>query len=360
MSEKSRSKRESKPKPSKKTAGKRRAPPAQRAHPTATPEQNECCSNEDEARPFRSRFRILTAFALGDALGSRFEQQVEGPHPSLLARGGQRLSLFDSPTGRTLDRARPTDDTVLMLGFAKHLLPFQSAAAEPPPYSGNLYRLVADPNERSRGWGGSLARAAEQRAPVISGGCGALMRVAPLAFWATSATPDTMWRIIATQVAATHLGVEHVVWSWIYVQVLADAMMYFTSDNRVNASRFRHRLRCLKHEVLTHYLVEDGCNASLRDVLFRAPKGSVSNVSVMAHSVFDCIERLLENDERLLSLNDVATEAVLLGGDCDTRAALVCPFFAQLDGTFDGLEFLEELSTIESDMLAAAGARGPL
>ncbi len=302
----------------------------------------------------RGRERILTAFALGDALGSRFETQEDEIHPAMKRRGGRSLSLFDGPTGPTAHPAGFTDDTVLTKAFAEHIIAFVRSTgggiAQCPPFEGALYdAVIVNP---SRGWGGSIKRASELRGPVISGGCGSMMRCAPLAFFAHSERMENpLWGAIAKHVASTHLGVEHVVWSWIYVMLLGDIM---TLPRRMSSCVVRHRFRAqltrLKNRVLDEFLIDDR-TSTIRDWLRHPPKASVSNISVMGHSVFQTIEDLLADGSRVYTLNDVATECVLRGGDCDTRAALVCPFFAELDSEdFPRLEGFEELSKLELEL----------
>lgn len=309
----------------------------------------------------RSRRQILSAFALGDALGARFEQNQHEAHPALRAIGRRSLSLFDSPSGPTSQPAPVTDDTILTMGLAKHLLEIVSENKSCViPYE-PWQDIEKNPN---RGWGGSIKKADEQSGPVISSGCGSLMRCAPIAMLGEHYRDEDVrgrffWRVVNAQVSTTHLGFEHVAWSWIYVMLLHKRITTSLEGGILTVFDFRRELQKLKNKVLNDY-VTDGYKMEVCELLSEKPEGSPSNISVMAHSVFETIEQLLSTSyPEIKTLNDVATEAILRGGDCDTRAALVCAFFADLPSPdFEFLEMGHQLIVLETRLEAATKKLG--
>lgn len=311
----------------------------------------------EQMRWARDRKQIISAFALGDALGSRFEQDRHEVHPALRAIGRRTISLFDSPNGQTPSPATVTDDTILTMGMAKHLL---ELCAKNEPCT-RPYEPWADIEQNPhRGWGGTIKKALEHEGPVLSSGCGSLMRCAPIAllgdrYQSAEHRARFFWRVVNAQVSTTHLGFEHAAWSWIYVMLLKKRMTNPFDGGIIGPVDFRRELTELKNKVINDYVVGSQ-KMAVCDWLFEKPEGSPSDISVMAHSAFETIEQLLSTFyPSPQTLNDVASEAILRGGDCDTRAALVCPFFAHLPSDeFKDLESVREILTLETRLEHAA------
>ena len=222
---------------------------------------------------------ILLGALIGDLCGSPYEFAPE--------RNSERVNL-----------ARPdrrfTDDTVLTLAIAKAIL-------ERRPYRDALFELACrHPNV---GYGSRFrAQWLEQRRPEPYGsyGNGAAMRVSPIA-WAFNTLPDVL-REAEASVACTHNTPEAI------ASAQATALAIFLARKGQDKDDIRAEL-----EARFAYTFPDSLE-DLRSLCAQAGFDATYRAVPLAIATF------LYTD----SFDDCLRQAIALGGDADTQAAIAC------------------------------------
>lgn len=252
----------------------------------------------------------LLGLALGDALGSHFE----GQSPDWIARRYETAdALLENPPPSPWYY---TDDTQMTLGLAETLIEHgrvehaalcQRFAAHYDPQRGygRGARVVLEAMQA----GEDFDRVARELFPGGSYGNGAAMRVAPVGL-VFAHDHDLLWEQARRSALPTHvhpLGIEG-------AQLLALAVAICLEERNPRDHRLWDALaaRCTTAEFQTR--IEEARQASNREELIALGNGIAAHDSVV--TAIACY--LLWGE----SVEETIAEAILLGGDTDTIAAM--------------------------------------
>lgn len=263
-------------------------------------------------------FRLLQCVAYGDALGAPFETPDTSIHPDIAsARPGDPFR----PTLRLgLAAGGWTDDTAMSVALAEAIVGL--GQFDHYTVSHAYHRLYA--GEPNRGWGGTLRYALEStsKGPVdLSGrtgwtiGNGALMRSAPLAVVAP-ANPQERLYLVESDVRITHP----------HEDVYAAVFVYVTA--------LRARLHDPYRECVFRDAVQDLQRTRISRASYLAVRAAVGLARLCGvdggcpndGSVFSTLASVVAAFQSgPAPTGEILHSALVLGGDTDTRLALLAP-----------------------------------
>lgn len=262
---------------------------------------------------------LLRGLAFGDALGAPFETPDGSVHPDLkdwdgMLRATPRLGLEAGET---------TDDTAMAYALASSLIE-RGVYDRRRVWSAYESMYNRRPNI---GWGQILIAAFHGKkavlGPELDGyaiGNGALMRSAPLAVLYGVNEQEETFKVVCEDAALTHDHPDVFVAVYAYVRAVQYQINGHTDfwaavrrdvqaleKQGVGIARINRVLACLSYDKLIH------------------PPADGSTFSMLT-SVYWMTLQASNHMARIGDLPAITDAAIRLGGDTDTRAALVSPF----------------------------------
>ena len=263
---------------------------------------------------------LLRGLAFGDALGAPFETPDGSVHPDLETWDG----MLKATPRLALEPGETTDDTAMAYALASSLIErgVYDRRRVWTSYEGMYNRC---PNI---GWGIILISALQGKkavlGPELDGymiGNGALMRSAPLAVLYGVNEPEETWKVVCEDAALTHDHPDVFVATYAYVRAVQRFLfgpggslwpavrkdVAELSKQGVGVARINRVLACLSYDK------------------FIQPPADGSTFSMLT-SVYWMTLQASNHMARVGDLPAITDAAIRLGGDTDTRAALVSPF----------------------------------
>lgn len=294
---------------------------------------------------------LLRGIAFGDALGAPFETPDGSVHPDLEAWDG----MLRATPRLGLEPGETTDDTAMAYALAKSLI-------EKNGYDRHHVQAAYESMYHRRpniGWGRILSTALEGKKAVLGSeldgygiGNGALMRSAPLAVLYGVNEPEETFKVVCEDAALTHDHPDVFVAVYAYVRAVQRFLfgpggslwpavrkdVAELSALGVGAARINRVLACLSYDKLIQPSAGGSTFSMLTSVYWMTLQGS-------------------NHMARVGDLPALTDAAIRLGGDTDTRAALVSPF-VHLQAPEEVYKQAWEIADLEALMRADAGLTG--